>query len=197
MNTPMAATGFSVIVKDDKVEGGVYPDFLEALQMGGGCSFLMRAVPRARLENLFESGGADLLIPATRNSERDLSGTFVPLIFNRATLISLKSKRRAITSAQELIDRPDIKVVLVRGFGYGNAYDHLIHELEGRGRLQYEVDPLSVARLLKAGVAQATIMAPSILAGSIQGNELVGDLFGLACNCPTPQPRGQAIFMDP
>lgn len=39
--------------------------------------------------------------------------------------------------------------------------------------------------------------SPNSMALDRRNRELVGDLFGLACNCPTPQPRGQAIFMDP
>jgi len=38
------------------------------------------------------------------------------------------------------------------------------------------VDALSVARLLKAGTAQITIMAPTILAGAVQDDERLRDL---------------------
>lgn len=176
INTPMSATGLSVVVTEDKVTGGIYPEILQSIQRKDTCTFAIKAVPRARQEFLFESGAADVLIPASKTPERDAAGIFVPLIYNRATLISLESARRAITSAQELIDNPDLKVTLVRGFAYGAAYDDLVRELGRQGRVQYEADPLSVARVLKNGSAHVTIMAPSILAGAIQGDERVRDL---------------------
>ena len=172
----MSATGLSVVVVDDKVVGGIYPEILEGIQRKDTCTFAIKAVPRARLEYLFESGAADVLIPASKTPERDAVGVFVPLIYNRATLVSLDTGRKPITTAQELIDSPDLKVVLVRGFAYGAAYDDLVRELSRQGRVQYEVDPLSDARVLKNGSAHLTIMAPSILAGAVQGDDRVRDL---------------------
>jgi len=176
VNTPMSATGLSVVVTDDQVSGGIYPDILQSVQKADECTFVIKAVPRARLEFLFESGDADLLIPASKTPERDKMGVFVPLIYNRATLISLESSRKTITTAQELIDNPALKVVLVRGYGYGPAYEQLVHDLQQQRRVQFETDPVSVARVLKLGNAQVTIMAPSILAGSLQGDERVRDM---------------------
>ena len=172
----MSATGLSVVVVDDKVVGGIYPEILQGIQRKDTCTFSIKAVPRARLEYLFESGAADVLIPASKTPERDAVGVFVPLIYNRATLVSLDTVRKPITTAQELIDSPDLKVVLVRGFAYGAAYDDLVRELSRQGRVQYEVDPLSVARVLKNGSAHLTIMAPSILAGAVQGDDRVRDM---------------------
>jgi len=45
-----------------------------------GCSFTFNEVPRARLEVLFETGRADLLIPASKTPKRDAFGTFVALV---------------------------------------------------------------------------------------------------------------------
>jgi polar amino acid transport system substrate-binding protein len=141
-----------------------------------GCSVNLTAVPRARLEMLFETGRADVLIPASKTAKRDALGTFVPLVHNRAMLISVQTGRAPIKSIQELLDQPGIKVALVRGFDYGSAYQGLVAALEAQGRMIMEVDSLSVARLLKAGTVNATIMAPSILAGAMVDDERVRDL---------------------
>lgn len=176
IKVPMSETGLGVIVKNNNVVGGIYPELLEAIQKQSNCTFSIRVVPRARLENLFANGEADLLIPASRNPARDSVGIFVPMTYSRATLISLKSERRALTTAQSLLDRPGLKVALVRGFGYGPAYDALVEKLEAQGRVLYEADPQLVAKLMKHGAAQVTIMAPSILAGAIQANDELRDL---------------------
>lgn len=175
INVPMSATGLSVVVSGDAVSG-IYPDLLRVMSDKEKCTFAMAAVPRARLEMLFESGRADVLIPASKTPKRDALGTFVALIQNRALLLSIQSKRPAIKTVQELLDQTNLKVALVRGFDYGQPYQDLLTALGQQGRLILEVDALSVARLLKAGTADVTIMAPTILAGAVQGDERVRDL---------------------
>jgi polar amino acid transport system substrate-binding protein len=65
---------------------------------------------------------------------------------------------------------------VVRGFDYGEKYQAFLKELQKRNRLRLEADPVSVARLLKSGAADYTLMAPSIFAGSVQIDERVTDL---------------------
>ncbi|MBI2753611.1 MAG: transporter substrate-binding domain-containing protein [Betaproteobacteria bacterium] len=175
IHVPISATGQSVIVDGDTIKG-IYPDLLRSLADKDGCTVALSAVPRARQEILFETGRADLLIPASRTPKRDMHGSFIPLIRNRAMLISLRGSRPAIKTMQDLVDRPGFKVALVRGFDYGQTYQDLISTLTLQGRLILEVDALSVARLLKSGAADATIMTPSILAGALQDDERVQDL---------------------
>lgn len=175
INVPMSATGLSVLVNGDAVSG-IYPDLLRVMSEKEKCTFAMTAVPRARLEVLFETGRADVLIPASKTPKRDALGTFVALIQNRALLMSIQSKRPPIKTVQELLDQTSLKVALVRGFDYGQPYQDLITALGQQGRLILEVDPLSVARLLKAGTVDVTIMAPTILAGAVQGDERVRDM---------------------
>jgi len=178
ISVPLSATGLGVMVDGGSVTGGVYPDVLRSIQARGDCSFALSVVPRARLEAMFKNGSADLLIPATRSPQRELSGLFVPLVRNRATLISVRSDRAPITSVQELLDNASIKVVLVRGFTYGAVYDELARKLEGLGRLQYEADPASVARRLQDQSGLVTLMAPSILVGEIRTQRRLQRLLG-------------------
>jgi len=172
INVPMSSTGLSVVVNGDAVSG-IYPDLLRVMSEKEGCAFAMTAVPRARLEVLFETDRADLLIPASKTPKRDALGTFVALIQNRALLLSIQSKRPAVGSVRELLAQPELKVALVRGFDYGQAYQDMAAALSQQGRLILEVDALSVARLLKAGTVDVTFMAPTILAGAVQGDERV------------------------
>lgn len=179
-------TGRSVIINGKQIDG-IYPDMLRGLVEKEACKFTLSAVPRARLELLFETGRADLLIPASRTPKRDEHGIFIPMVYNRATIISIDGNRPAITSAQDLLDKKDLKVALVRGFDYGPAYQDLIRELTRQKRLYFDSDPLSVARLLKAGIADLTIMAPSILAGVIMDDARVQDMLDKLRFEPIPE----------
>jgi len=163
---PVSTTGVSVIVGNGTFNG-IYPEIFRSLGPRAGCHFTFTSVPRARQELLFESGKADLLLPATRTPARDVHGIFVPMVGHRAVLISLQSQRPQITNAQDLLDRRDLRVAIVRGYDYGDAYQAIVRELARQGRLFTEVDPSAVARLLYVGAVDITIMGPTILAGAI------------------------------
>ncbi|MDO8701612.1 MAG: transporter substrate-binding domain-containing protein [Undibacterium sp.] len=177
INVPISATGLSVIVRAESVSG-IYPDLLRSIAEKEGCQFVFTVVPRARLEAMFEAGKADILIPASKTPRRDDLGLFVPLIHSRATLISIQSNRPPIKTAQDLIERQDLRLALVRGFDYGDTYQTLVAELTRQGRVFMESDVVSVARLMKAGSTYLTIMAPSIFDGAIRGDARVEELLG-------------------
>lgn len=169
---PVAAIGNSVIINGAAISG-LYPELLRDLGEKHGCRFAFSAVPRARLEAMFVAGQADILIPATRTPTRDKHGHFVPLIASRAVLMSIDSVRAPIRSARELIERKELRVTLVRGFDYGDAYQELVAELTRQGRVYLEADAVGVARLLNGGLADLTIMAPGILAGAVENDARV------------------------
>ncbi|MES2950439.1 MAG: transporter substrate-binding domain-containing protein [Pseudomonadota bacterium] len=175
IQAPMSVIGQSVFVDGDSMSG-IYPDLLRGLSDKEGCTFAMSEVPRARLEVLFETGRADVLIPASKTPKRDAVGTFIALVHNRAALLSLQSRRPTIKTTRELLEQTGLKVALVRGFDYGPVYQELVTALTKQGRVILEVDALSVARLLKAGTADLTIMASTILAGAAQSDDRVRDM---------------------
>lgn len=166
MRVPVATIGLSVTASGGAV-AGVYPDVLRRIEADSGCRFEFSVVPRARLEAMFISGQADLLLPATRTPARDARGHFVPMGKARAVMISLASDRPGVSSLQELLDRRDLRVALVRGFDYGEAYQQIIPQLKDQQRLVMEADPVAVVRALERGLADVTVMAPSILAGTL------------------------------
>jgi polar amino acid transport system substrate-binding protein len=166
MVVPLSTTGTSVIVNGSQFTG-IYPELLRTLGAKAGCNFVFSSVPRARQELMFETGKADLLLPATRTPARDVYGIFVPMIGHRATLISLQGNRPGISSGQELLERRDLRVAVVRGYDYGEPYQAMVRELSRQGRLFTEVDATAVARLLQVGAVDITIMGPTILAGAI------------------------------
>lgn len=175
INVPVAASGLSVITNEDGVSG-VYPELLRNMSEKNACSFNFSVVPRARLELMFENGMADLMFPAKKTAQRDQYGIFIPLIINRAKLISIDSKWPELLSAQDLIDRKPLRLVVVRGYDYGTGYQALIGEMAKQKRLLFEADPTSVARVLKAGGADLTIMTPYILIGAMSSDTRVSEL---------------------
>jgi polar amino acid transport system substrate-binding protein len=166
LEVPMAPISLSVSF-DGESSGGIYPTLLRELGAAAGCAFQVRRVPRARLVRMFESGQADLLIPASASPSRDGDGEFVPLIQVRAGLLTLTRERPLPRSLAELVAQPDFKLVVVRGFSFGAAYENAIAVLRAQRRLVEEADATGVARALRQGLGHATVMTASIFIGTL------------------------------
>lgn len=172
-SVPLALTGFSVIAKADTLTG-VYPELLRAFEARSSCRFTLSLVPRARQEALFVGGHSDLLMPASRTPTRERFGYFIPLIANRATAITFNAQLPRLHSVAELLANKSLRVALVRGFDYGDVYQAMMKELQAQGRLMMETNPVDVARLLQGGMADVTLMAPSIMSGALATDARVG-----------------------
>lgn len=175
MTVPASAMGNSVIIEGNTVSG-IYPSLLHELTEKENCPIKFVPVPQARALAMFESGRADLLFPAFKTAHRDQYGEFIALIKSRPNLISIKSERAPITSLQQLIDTPHIRLALVRGFDYGASYQQLINTLGKLGRIVLGPDAVSVARVLKSGHCQATIMTSALFFGAIHSDQRVSDM---------------------
>ena len=175
LEVPVAPLGFSIIVQGDKASG-VFVEFMQQVAASAGCEVHMQPVPRARLEFMYEHGEADLLLAATRTDSRDQFGRFIPLVRTRAVMVSLESERPAIHSLAELVATPGLRLALVRGFDYGPAYRAAIEQLQRQGRVFLEKDPQEIARILKAKMADATIMPASALYGAAVEDKRVSDI---------------------
>ncbi len=169
INVPAALTGRTVTVSGSRV-GGMIPDVLNVIGAKAGCKFVWSIVPRMRLETMFEAGQADLMVAATQVERRDRHGLFIPIVEARPTLISLDGERAKVGSIAELLARRELRVALVRGYDYGDAYRAMIATLAAQGRLYLEADARTVARLINGAMADVTIMPASSFIGGLQGD---------------------------
>jgi polar amino acid transport system substrate-binding protein len=177
IEVPMAPVGQSVAF--DGTRGlGILPALLQELGPAVGCDFRIRRVPRARLQHMFENGQADLLMPATASPSRDDDGEFVPLFQVRPTLLTLADAAPTVPqTVRELLERPDYKLATVRGFSFGSVYEGMVAALRRERRLVEEADPAGVARALRQGLAQGTVMTANVLLDTMARE---ADLAGLA-----------------
>lgn len=170
LNVPVAELGITITVDGGKV-GGIFPEMLRAAGQAEGCEFKWLAAARARLEAMFEAGQSDVLLAASRTARRDQYGRFVPMVATRATLISIDAKRPPVKSLAELLARRELRVALVRGYDYGEAYNAALQKLAEQNRLILDSSAPKVARLINEGVADVTIMTGVGMAGAIISDE--------------------------
>ena len=175
IQVPVSATGQSVVIDGDAVRG-IYPDILNAISTKEKCRFVVTPVPRARLEKLYESGKADMIVASTRSVRRDEFGVFVPMVRSRAMVISLGDLQRApFKTTQDVLNNKEVRLVVVRGYDYGNAYHELIEAMAKENRVLLEPDPNAVARLMKTNSNDVTIMVPTIIYGAMQEDARLSD----------------------
>ncbi|NBW50610.1 MAG: hypothetical protein EBR49_11080 [Betaproteobacteria bacterium] len=176
IQVPVSATGQSVVIDGESVHG-IYPDILSTISTREKCRFVITPVPRARLEKLYESGKADMIVASVRSARRDEFGVFIPMVRSRAMVISLgDGQRPPFKSGQDLLNNKEARLVVVRGYDYGNAYHELIEAMGKENRVLLEADPTAVARLMKSNPNDVTIMVPTILYGAMQEDPRLADL---------------------
>ncbi len=175
LQVPVAPIGQAVTLDAGKV-GGIFPELLRNAAAKEGCTIEFTVVPRARQEMLFQIGQADLLAPARRSAKRDAHGVFVPMIQSRAVLLSMDPQGTAVHSLTELLARHELRVVVVRGYDYDEPYQSLIKTLGAQGRLVEATDPLSLARMLEAKMAEVAVVTPTAITGALRSDARLSPL---------------------
>ncbi|MDT8991969.1 hypothetical protein RQP54_13945 [Curvibacter sp. APW13] len=160
---PAAPTGFNVIVDGDKVSG-VLPDWLNALGRRIGCSFEFPAVPRARADQMvLDAASADILLPASQNSERDAKAVFVHLYSPMPVLVSHGSKAGEAPRDTVALKKSGWRAAMVRRYSFGAEYDALARDLDAEGRIDAVNDLATIERMLRAGRVEFTILPATLM----------------------------------
>jgi polar amino acid transport system substrate-binding protein len=160
---PLSPSGMTRVQGEEFT--GMLPDILRKYGKQYGCEWQFSIAPRARIEAMFEAGQSDVIIGATRTPRRDQLGYFIPIISTRAAVLSLGKPEQPVKSFTDIVNRRDIRVALVRGLEFGDAFDAMVKVLTAQKRVIYESSPLAVVRLLDAGIVDVTIMTPISFAG--------------------------------
>lgn len=164
VQVPAAPTGRMVEVDGAEVSGAL-PELLREIGREIGCEFRFPVMPRARAQQeVIEHGHLDLLLPAGRNSTRDASAQFVPLLREQVALVVHRSDQpRAPASLNELRDRSAWRGALVRAYAFSDSYLDLVDSLRRQQRADLVPDPTTALRMLHAGRVQFSLLPPSAL----------------------------------
>ncbi|MBH9552875.1 transporter substrate-binding domain-containing protein [Inhella gelatinilytica] len=167
LHVPVAHAGVAVTVQGHQVSG-VFPTVLKLAATQVGCAIDFPIVPRARVARMFlAEAAADVLAPATRTTERDGKGQFVPVVRSLTMLVSLRQRNIDLPSVDALLkDRG--KVVVLRGYSWGDEYETLITQLEAQGRVQYVADTERIIERLRNGLADYSLIPPSLFLSILQ-----------------------------
>ncbi|MBR7799782.1 transporter substrate-binding domain-containing protein [Undibacterium fentianense] len=177
IQVPVAISGYIVMYRDHQFSGMI-PDFLSLIEQKSNCRFTYIHVPKNRQEIMFERGEADLLIATVKTDRRQKIGDFIPFIKLRPTLISVESGQAPIHRFRDLLQRKELKLVVVRAYDYGPEYRSIVEAMHLQKRLIVETDSVSVARLMRGNPHYVTIMTPTLFYGMVQTEQRLEGMAG-------------------
>ncbi|WP_373974773.1 transporter substrate-binding domain-containing protein [Chitinibacter sp. SCUT-21] len=165
---PAAPAGKFVIANEQTHEvSGVYPKLLRQSSKRVGCTFKFEIVPRARMANMFQTGEGQLIIPESQTPEKDRLGEFVPLFYSTPLIISARPELH-LSSIDDILKHPQLRVNIVRSYDWGEAYRKAIDRLRKAGMVEDVIDAAVIAKKMDADRADITIMSAHILYGNVQ-----------------------------
>lgn len=187
-----SSVGRSMVVGKNGALSGTVKDFMDKVSVDTGCTFDYKQVPRARAWMLLSTRAIDLLPAAVQSTDRDQIARFVPTHRVTPQLLTLDAKLPAIRDSNALLNAR-LRVGVVRGYQYGQQYQHIKAQLAQRGLLDEVANPETIIKMLQAGRIQATILPLTALADAAE-NMGVGKDLRAASLAELPQVRAGIYF---
>jgi len=153
--------GLSSFRQDGQIRGAAI-DVLRELARRTGCRLDINWYPRARLWVEYGSGRINLTVSAARTAERDRIAHFVPYVTTRFDLVLSRRVAGSYKSLEELVDRSEARLNLVRGAYYTREVEAQVARLRRQGRVEEVSDFDAAFRKIASGRADATL-APMMI----------------------------------
>ncbi len=139
---------------NEKDEEGINKDIIDELSRRMGIAFDERVMPRARINSMIAEGSLPMSVSAVMTPERERYSYFIPCFAQKNH--ALVEADIGLSTEAELLERPDIKVGIIRGYYYGEHYAKLIEKLKEKRMIVEAIDTESLYKMLKDGWIQVT-----------------------------------------
>lgn len=140
---------------------GIDVDLAAELSRRSGCRFVETLKPRARIWRELEQGIVEMSGNGIETLQRNRFAAFIPYMAVRAHLL-YRGTDKAPASIAELLERPGLKVGIVRSFMHGEPYDRALAQLREQGQVFEARDMEQLFGLLYKRRIHAVISHPVI-----------------------------------
>jgi len=151
--------GYSAYLQDGRWQG-IVPELAAEMEQRSGCRLKLSPRPRARVLLEFEQGQIDIVTSSMQTAERDRVGHFLPYAYTELDLIVLGDT--VPRNFDELRQRHDLKLGVVRGVRLGIVLDAAVNDMLARKQAEYSPDFDNLVAKLGAGRVQAALI-PSVI----------------------------------
>lgn len=152
---------------------GIDVDLVSELARRSGCRFAETLKPRARIWRELEEGVTDMAGNGIETPQRNRFAAFIPYMAVRAHLL-YRGNDKVPASIDELLERPGIKVGIVRSFLHGDPYDAALEQLRQQGQVVEARDMEQLFGLMYKRRIHAIISHPVIYQHYLPEMEITG-----------------------
>jgi polar amino acid transport system substrate-binding protein len=136
---------------------GIDIDFVRELQRRSGCRFEGVTMTRARIWSELEAGRLDMATSGISTPEREKLYAFAPYIQLKHHVWMLTTHAPVRGGLAEFMATPTLRWGAVRSYKHTPAYDAVLEQARGLGRLVEATDDGALLRLLAEGTVDAII----------------------------------------
>ncbi len=133
---------------------GINKDIIEELSRRMGIAFDERVMPRARITSRIEEGSLPMSVSTVITPKSERYSYFIPYFSQRNHVLIHEGV--GLSTQDELLERTDLKVGIIRGYTYGENYDKLIEQLKKKRMIVEARDSDSLYKMLKDDWIQVT-----------------------------------------
>ncbi len=135
---------------------------LEELGQRSGCTVTVVPLPRQRIWAELEAGTVDVATAVLAAPEREALGHLVPYLKSRNLFLMRTETARGVKHAADFLNRPELRLGVVRGFRYEPGYEDLVARLRAQGRVVEAAYANDNLRNLAKGVVDGVISQPGV-----------------------------------
>lgn len=138
----------------EDADKGIDKDIIDELSRRMGISFAQQVMPRARIHSMLEEGSLPMTVSLIETPKRAEYAFFIPYFTQKNHALIRESLQ--INTGDELLERTDVKVGIIRSYYYGQYYNKLISELREKRMIVEAKDTQKLYEMLKEGWIDVT-----------------------------------------
>lgn len=139
---------------NENTDSGINKDVIDELSRRMSISFDERVMPRARISSMIEEGSLPMSVSSVITPKRERYSYLIPYFKQKNH--ALVREGIGLSTEEELLNRTDLKVGIIRGYIYGEHYDRLIEQLRDKRMIVEAKDTDSLYKMLKEDWIQVT-----------------------------------------
>ncbi|HVJ40037.1 MAG TPA: transporter substrate-binding domain-containing protein [Dongiaceae bacterium] len=123
---------------------GIDRDVVDEIARRTACKFETQILPRNEIWQRLESGQLDMTTSGTETTSRAAFAYFIPYLGLKNVVVARHAEAAKISSFDDILARPDLRIGVVAGFLYGGYYDNRLQTPANQSQIRTYLDQQSL-----------------------------------------------------